>query len=737
MWLSVGLLVLLAGTASAYHYSVGGSETVATGPQESPEDPSVPAEMYDRATRDRCLGGWLGAPTHTDRPDPLCGELRYHDGTVWEIASPPDQALFGEVGVFDVRVTHYAGLYGLQTCLPWCWNGLTETVYEHVDSLAEGLGWPPGAEDRRDRGYQRFSAEVRVGHAGRAVQDNTGVWQADGWLFPLTDQTFVAFLYDDQGRPIDPETLNEMVGRDEGLAPRALPEVCGYIPGANARPPGSEAGCEIPFAWVGEDESSEPCQSPTYVCGTLGSAWQAQFVCGAAHGRCQAPDGSGLATDEQLRPDPTHRLPDHQRPGDSTTAPSIWHFAVAPVPSACGGQREPGVDVEPEIAAYTYLAHDVDIYTTPDSAIPGHHPIETVRAATAAAIPLAGSTVAESVEPAWRERPQEPNEPESYAGVEDTSRQRTIARDWSDCRLLDDPAETRDTFDPWSNAVDARLTRQAADDHVQGSLEVPAGPDKRTRTGTYVPRGMAGYFADTDDDGRYEQAAWGEQYAAISETGAYPVLWDMRLGPSGEPDPDAGCKLVGGISETELTLTDAMLEAGYQARTGLIQAVALDEPVSWEHRPTGLVIPFPEGGVFVLASQAPHRLADRDDPAVEAHLDAVTQAAAQAAGIPAEPIVLRDLASVGSAGSWSDFQAQCGEPTGGFTSAWSLHRACSGQGSCTDATAVTRLLIETGSPTQVFLQGASWAKPFPDDHDQAFPTGLLAWTDVDRLGPAR
>lgn len=738
LWLTAGLLVLVAATASAYHYSAGGSDTLATQPRETPADPSVSDELYERGTREACArDDPLADPTRRDDPDPMCGQLVYHENTTSKVSSPPDQVLFGDVGTFDARITHYAGLYGLQTCLPWCWNGLTMTAYEHVDDVAEGLGVPPGAEDRRDRGYQRYSAELRVGHASARLQGETGAWEGDGWLLPLTDQTFVAFLYDDQGEAIGPAELTELVGEDGNLAPRALPRVCGYAPGTDTQAPDAEPGCQIPFRWIGGSQADEPCQSPTYVCGTLSSTWQAQFVCGAAHGRCQAPDPAAIEPDTPLSPDPTDRLPRWQRPGDSTTAPSVWHFVVAPLPSACGGQRDPGFDVDPERAAYTYLAHDLDVYTTPDSALPGHYPLETARATAAPLVPLAGRTAAESLEPAWRERPTEPNEDASYGGVGDTSGQRTIAREWSDCRLLDDPAETRDTFDPWVNVLDNRLIRRAAGEHVQGSLEAPVGSGERARTGTYVPRGMAGYFADTDDDGRYEQAAWGEQFADVHRTGAYPVLWDMRVGAEGEPDPEAGCELSGDVLETELTLTEAMVEAGYEARTGLVQAVALDEPVAWEHRPTRQVVPFPNGGVFVLASQAIHALADNGDPTIEAHLDAVTRAAAEAAGVPAEPIVLRDVATAGPAGdAWSDFQDQCGEPTGGFTSRWALTRACPDRGACTSATAVTRLLVDNGEPAQPFLAGASWAKPFPEDHGAAFPTGLDVWTDVDRLGPA-
>jgi hypothetical protein len=243
------------------------------------------------------------------------------------------------------------------------------------------------------------------------------------------------------------------------------------------------------------------------------------------------------------------------------------------------------------------------------------------------------------------------------------------------------------------------------------------------------------------DVGAYDPVPWERQFDEVTRTGAYPLLWDMHVDREGEIDPDAGCAIRGGLTSTDLTLTEAMTEAGYRSRTGLIQAFAFDEPIAWEHRPTDRLAVFPTGGVFLQASQALHRQGphgEATDPTVSQHVHAVVEAATQAAGLhDPDVVVLQDLSSEIGAddGYVSDFQAQCGESTGGFTSRWSLTRACSGQGNCTASASVTRALVDIGDASDAYLAHERWAQPFPAGHREAFPGGLQAWTDVDLLGP--
>jgi hypothetical protein len=721
--------VAIAGLAAGHHLSVGASQARVE-VSERPGDPSVDRELYHRGVETDCPTPRLDpADPSRGKQDPMCGRLVYHEGTEFERWAPADQVVYDPVAIFDAQRTHTLGVAALTTCQPWCLQpSVTYPLYDSVNNLAyrAGLAHSDRA-DEADHGTQSYGGGLQRSHALTIAQEQAGLGEGNGWTIVSHDRSFVAILEDGEGYPVGPHRLRE-IAADRNLPAAAEPTVCGFSPDIDL----GHDGCELPFRWETEDTNrgDNPCRSPTYVCAPGEGSWQARLACAPAHG-CGS-QASTLTGSDRLEKDQAHDLD----PRPQGTRPVVWHFVAAPSVSECGGHREPGFDPSPDASSLGFLGHDLDVYTTLDTR---HdvHVTPLVRHETAAGTAKVADLVHEATDPVWREPAPEPNQPGELGGLRDTSASHPIDRDWRHCLTVASP-ETRDTLDPWADVVDARLVPADTNAHVEGTLEAPAGTEgQRARTGTYVPTGRTVYAADTDDDGDRETAAWGDWWTT---DGVYPVLWDMHATPEGWPDPEAGCRLHdSGIIREGQTLTEAMLAAGYEAGTGLVQALALDEPVVWTHRPTGTEVPFPEGGVFVLGSQAVHELGLGPSPQapMAEHVRTVTNAAAEAAGLAdRDPIVLRQALDVDPDGqTGSDWQPQCGEPAGGFTSRWSLTRACTGQGECTTSTAVTRLLFEISDPEDAFFDHATWARPFPDDHTDAFPRGQHNWTDVDRLGP--
>lgn len=508
-----------------------------------------------------------------------------------------------------------------------------------------------------------------------------------------------------------------------------MPAMCGFTPDADLDPRGSRPGCEVPFAWRAQDASG-PCSSPTYTCGSVRSAWHAQIACTPAAGTCGAQTADNPLEGSVLPREPANLTPSADRPADSTTEPAVWHFVVGPTPSACQGDEEPGFDLDPR--GLGPLAHDLDIYTVPDDNF-----VDTQATPTAdwGAQRLArdGSQAwREATDPAFAAPEQEPTTEATVHGLGDDTGTVRVDREWRDCRALWSPAETPDTLDPWVNRIDARLERSHTADHHEHHLEPSPPTQGPGRTGLYTPTGEVGLFADRDDDGRPEQAPWADAFDRPARTGTYPVLWDMRADRHGNPGDGEGCR----VTPDGPRLPAAMAEAGYGPRTGLIQAVATEDPTTWVHRPTETVLTAPQGGVFVLASQAivTQGMREHDtEPLVEERIDTLSQAARELVDLEeADRWLLNPYlqASTDGDAARSDLQPQCGEPTGGFTSTWSLTRTC--RSGCGSAASVTEALLDLGPPSEAFLDGQAWARPMPVGHEEVFAHGVRHWTDVDR-----
>lgn len=763
-------VLLLATPGLGEHLSAGASEAVLVGPTETPETPSVEDELYRSGIAEDCREADPRANEELAMREAICGQLRYHaQAPNLTVISPEDQDLRSpgsddrgsrQVGAFDVQVTHYVGSYGLETCHPWCSQPTVRQAYEtaHIATRWAGL---TEEGDERDRGTQAYGANLHLPNALQTSQGALTSTPGDGWIFPATDQGFVAHLFDGDGEAIDPLRLGQWVANRtaEGALPEdAVPLVCGFTPEAELSPRGSAPGCEVRFEWIGKGGPHGPCHAAAYICGEANQVWQAEVACGVGHGRCSLdrPDRGDRVTVER---DALASRPEGTGPGDSTRDPVVWHFVVAPSPSLCEGAREPGFATTSSVAEAPYMAHDLDVYTTIDRWLAPHQATPAVDWTAGLPFPVLNETLHEATQPAWRKSASEPNEPRPVGGLNDTSRSRSIDRTWTNCERLQNPTETKHSFDPWVNVVDGRLERTRAEAtwndrrHVdfvdvqtparaEGRIEAPTGTDgQRARTGTYTPGGHVGYFADADDSGDFERLPWSRQFDDAEQRGAYPVLWDMRLDEAGQPNAEASCEVERrGGAETQ-ALTEAMQEAGYGAQTGIVQVVGLAEPAAWTHRLTGVTAPWPAGGVFVLASSAPlHALQAEPNASwsdekwwLRGQAEAAIEAAAHAVGAdPEEAVLLNEFAPRPPS---TDYAAQCGEPTGSFTSVWQLTRDCPGDGSCRDGALVTRAMVDVEDPSQAFLEGEAWAQPFPEGHHEAFGTEAFAWTDVDRLGP--
>lgn len=738
----LALALFMSTPGVAHHLSVGASDAIGLGPDETPRDPSVRSEVHQRGTSTDCGPSDPILRDAGSFRDAICGKLVYHPGTPFETHAPKDQNLRAPIGAFDVQATQHVGVRGFETCLPWCVHPLTGPAYEDVHALAEAAGLGGDSDAEKDEGWQRYGIEADSPQPSVFLSDQ-GKLPADGWLFPATDTSFVAFLEDREGDPISHERLVEII--EHGRHPSDVIEgVCGFTPEAHLDLRGSLPGCEIPFRWVapqaGESQGHAPCQSAAYVCAAITPAWRAEVTCNVGTGTCDASpvqEAEKAAGPEPLPRDPTQKHVSFQRPADSTLQPAVWHFAVAPSPSDCQGSREPGFDLDPE--GWAYLAHDLDVYITPDEVWPEGAPTTARSWIVDEVQSLASPFWRQAIQPAWQRAPQEPTTDAIVNGLGDDSHTLSLPREWYPCRAVWPTAETENTLDAWKNVVDAHLERSLIGDRIEGSLELPSGMDgQRTRLGAYTPAGHIGLFADTTDDASYTREPWSAQFDAIEQTGSYPVLWDMRVSPTDSIGDGKGCQIDTGPFASQ-RLPEAMADAGYGPMTGLVQAIALSEATLWLHRPTGTQITAPWGGVFVLASQSPlhHGVGDYDIvPEMEQRIDTIATAARQAAGLEDEPRYLLNqiLREDNEQAPDSDFQPQCGEPTGGFTSTWTLVQACRTPEACLEGASVMQVLFESQAPAEHFTEGQAWAKPFPDGHEDVFEPGVNAWTDVDLLG---
>lgn len=734
--ITVGLVLLsTVPSIQGFHLSAGSQDAVLLQPREAPGDPDTEASLYERGIQTDC-------PDPDDLTgDPFCGKLIYHAGTELAQASPPDQHVPMTGWTFDVVASQYVGTYGLGTCYPWCAPGGV-IAYETVDgTLHETF---PGIftashEDESNPNHQSYAVDLRMPNAIQVAQTAAGSGSGSGWLLPTTDPTFVGFLYDEAGTRVDQATLSgtiEDLIQAEQLPESAQATVCGFSASLDEAGPTREApltdtvttACDVLFTWRSEGTDSdfgpsgdERCDSAAYVCGTMTPAWYGQLACKGWAG-CQAAHETG---------DAWHSTPDHD----------VWHHVVAPTLSDCGGLQDPGFLIEP-FAPMPYIAHDLDIYTPPTSdvtpvapgdqteatleplttpatqAVDPNDQIDPVESAETAMEPLG---LPGEVEPTYR-TVVKPEIPEPNAEG-DTSKSISIDRTLGQCDQLGDQAETPATADPWVNQIDTvqRVwTWNGMDDSQIGLyLNTEGHQDENNRPGPnlYLSDGRVGIFTDKDDDGVYDQAGEEDLFTGIDRVGAYPMFWDMHLDE--DLQPSGGCQ----AEFAQAPLAEAMAQAGYGPRTGLIEAIYLKEPTAIYDRRTNDIHTFLDGEtVFVAKSQAIKALEAADDPTVIGLIHETVEAT----GAPAEADMV-DLHDVKPQAS--DFWEQCGEPTGRYVQELQfLHDCTTG---CDGDTVVTTYVFEVTSTDGVLGDGTIPAFKPDGQTPYSFGTGVHTWTDVD------
>lgn len=585
------------------------------------------------------------------------------------------------------------------------------------------------------------------------------------------------------------------------LPEQTRPKVCGFTPEVNLSAPGRwDPGCEIEFRWVGPDDDASgsgrfgsPCSSPAYVCGMNRPAWHAKVVCGMGTGTCRLPsEVHDPRIEDRL---PVHRRPDLEdplppRPADSTTDHRIWHFVVAPTPSSCNGAQEPG------FRPWVYLAHDLDIYTPPGQRY--HHqnvvgPQDIADAATGRLRVQVLDAWERASEPVWATDQVEPNA-DPIGSWADTSGTylRVDRANTSACLALPGTPETSATVDPWIDLLDSRAEQIAVEALIAGrigadgrdpGLSQPSGsPDARDARNHGGPSwltlsGKVGIFTDRDDDGTYRQAPPDRLWDGVQAVGAYPLFWDMWLDEDGYPHAREGCSPYAQQSLTAplsggryaAPLSQLMDAAGYGPRTGLVQALYLREPTALTHLPSGTVLEQPTGDqIYLFMSQGIRSLyaggdPERGDPwvidTVGGLLDALRTYAVET-GSPEPPAVIEPIAQIPEpdpirtrvdAGvvivegptvglTWenrSDFQPQCGQATGGFSSDWAFTHACGQPWVCRGDTVATLYLYEDGPHNPLTTpepDGTHWIQPFTVAGEVVgLDHGPHAWVDIDPL----
>jgi hypothetical protein len=770
-WLGLAailLVVLGLPLAGASHLSVGASDAVGVSPDETPEDPSVPRAWHRVGIQDhddchdvdpRISEQTAGNLTQALAEHGFCGKLRYQPGTPLVRTSPSDQDLRGPIGTFDAVFVTYVGTHQLATCLPWCLQG-GDAFYRALHDAGRQVGLTPSGDQAPDDsgGFQEYAVNIAVPNPTRIVQDEASPHPMNGWLFPVHDQTIVAFLHDRDQQPIDDRDLATIVAQND-LSDEAVPSVCGFTPDADIQPlNGPSSACEVDFRWIGEDDNLEggsgsgPCRSPAYVCGGVQEHWQATVTCVAATTRCGAPARDANPTDPEVQTPlldtgwvSTPTAPDAGIPGDpsnpsnpspgpgggpgtwfessdpptaadSTTRYLRWHFVVAPAISDCNGIVDPGFHTGAHRPGLPYLAHDLDVFTPVAHADERTRGFTNVRDWTRAFLrdaigqseeqtpeigeaggptPLPGEEARRHVAKDWLTEPNAPG---------DTSKDHVRVDRDNVCTRIQGTGETDETEDPWVDIVDSRVTKTGPNAGPYDNDRGDQSAGNRPGPGLFTTTGMTGVFADPDDDGDYEQAPPSGVFSQIQETGAYPMFWDLWIDEQGDLDEDAGCEMDGE------PLTSMMAEADYGPRTGLIQVVLLREGADWYYadEPTSLEHENVAGAGFLVGQgESP------GSPAPNAYLfmsQGLWRLHDQGDGRVHDALdEVLDRLPVDDYDLWpstqmleppeegrSDFHAQCHEGTGGFTSRWSFTHHCLDRepADCTGDTVVTAYLYE-------------------------------------------
>lgn len=659
--LGLGLtVVLVASYASAYHYSAGVEDHVGLSLEEDADNgPSVELSDWFVGTERDCQEGPSGDvvndptdPVDTLEMDGFCGALLYHDELpaglpdhwyddetfvdaftdAFEQVAPRDQDFVrsfpdGEFDErfqdlrFDVQPASYVGAYNLQsTDLRWAFFGPLQAV--DPDSDREEEMCQDHEEASPDPDYDcglgnqdvdaRYGGGVLAPNAAQLTQDAIGSvdQRMNGWLVPDVDQTFIAFLEDDDG-PISEvrlETIVDGMVSEGALDSRAPAEVCGFVDGFNDAiervHPNADDPCPVTFRFVGEngpeinpenvgpddpdprdpDGYGDPCEGVLYACSTAEEqAWYAEWVC---------PAGPIQPVDDPV-PDSIYKHYHHDVAGpgcwealDSTDDYRAWHFVVAPTTSICETDQQPGFTTSVP-GVRPFMAYDLDVFTPPQSGELNDG--AGAGAWSKAAQGHAQSTAEEEASIVRKSVLVERNYDSSVDAWNDGSLRDTSQQDiaiergpfpW--CNLVDDEAEN--VADPWVNVLDAELERRTVENTDLENITFAEGAKKPTfgdlwlgaedeanSLGAYgsdeeqdrsnrpgpaymMPKGHVGMYFDEDDDGTFgpwTPALERGDSEFLHENGVFPMQWD------------ADCALVNNGA------------LGYGPGTGLIQAIYL------------------------------------------------------------------------------------------------------------------------------------------------------------------
>lgn len=795
--IGTALVLLTVPFSSAHHLSAGYEDTVGMTPTESPSDKSVSDEARAAGIESDCYEtkGELTADdaSQSATRDAFCGELLYAQGTQFEQASPVDQDLRGGIATFDVVPASRANV-GFGTCIPFCPGDVLPVVGPatwdaiHTAGSSAGLTHGPGQADDEasTRRFQSFGALVNAPSAATVAQETSGAWEMNGWWLPggaagtvgggAGTRDFIGFVEDSQGNRLGPDDLETIISNDPDLPSEASPTVCGMSPTVDPVDfvdsfvglGSAGSACELPFEYVepgsGEadfkDGYQNRCESPTYVCGAVGGGyWRSS-------GYLDVLDSDSAGSQD-----------DHV----------IWHWVIGHAPSECQGSVEPGIDFDPGTTK-PYLAHDLDVWT-PITETRAEEPVsqdgaedyasaiggDAVGIATGApdeAVsnlpPLPGpidsavESARDSAFVASKNDRVEPNNAQPVGDLRESSKQEINIP-----RALDDPcsvitsSETSETVDPWVNIVDG----EAWQDYTAFFLDPIVGfygntaqhqdDDNSPGPHMYHTTGKIGIFTDKDsvddsqnDDGHYQQLSDDEKYTAkaVTNQGAYPLLWDMWADDDAAPqdpqvDETGGCERV-----DDRPFSQVMQDAGYGINTGLVQAIYLREPTVWMDDLNGQVAPFPGGNnIYLQMSEGARDLydanPDTDANPLDARVDALVAElkdyAASKGPTSEDSIgVFQPGEQMGLRHDWGS--GQCTESTGGFGSSLTFLHDCSVD--CSGDTIVTMYTFQVASSDGRLGDGSVIPIFSPDNEDHDFGANTQhTWYDVDPFDgdPAR
>ncbi|PSG96314.1 hypothetical protein BRD56_11530 [Thermoplasmatales archaeon SW_10_69_26] len=678
------------------------------------------------------------------------------------------------------------GVDGL-ACVPICddgdstgaqnttWNTVHEVGAEA--GLTDGPGDASQNEDEADNDgrAQDTGVALHVRNAPGVIQDNTNAWQMNGWAIPFPTERFVGQLVDDEGNTITDDQLEDRVTTlvDEGILTKGTtPQICGYTPDINFRSTGEQSFCDSPMLYIGDkednsdglrfDDYGEQCGSPAYVCGpSNGAYWESAAVGLAAYGGQDQDDhirwhwvvapnqqecgftqpGFDFESDGAKKPYLAHDLDVYTPVQDLNNAP---HTSIDGTQAYASALSTEGTDV-----LFDALDQVPDLPGGVDDAV--NDTADAVDEATA-------SVTTDSV--------LEPN----HVGAEDTTidddsqqrvdEERSVTED--PCQQLD-ADESPVTVDPWVNLLDAGVedTRDQnvvlapTDDPLAGTSTVADGiglyetdddsvdDDNDRTTDRYVTDGFTGVFTDKNDDGEYDRIlGFGDATDGfgspvykpddVQSVGAYPMLWDMEINvENGQPvvDENAGCSL------SDFPFSKAMKDAGYGPSTGLAQAIYLEEPTVFQEASSpSNAAPYDGGQIFVLLSQSPRTQWDGDisqtdsDLPLDGEVDRLVRELIDY--LEAEhgiTVTADDVEEPGAElGLDSDYESQCGESTGGFTSAVSFTHTC--ESGCAGDTIATAYSFEVADDP---LGGGEIPSLTIEGSAHEFGLGQQTWHDID------